>query len=189
MGLYQLTPIFMPADFITNKEDSKSYIEIEQKRKAILTEKEHKIPRSLKARGLREQAIEDQLWKARKVSQTFAKKTGMRFDELFLEASACLVRLYDSWNLDKGANFSTYVNRSLYFLMCNYVRDFGHMHKIPRKMSVDNLKLNKARRENPEASVEELAKILDFKPDYISDLNNCFQTSLSLDFDNDEDNY
>jgi DNA-directed RNA polymerase specialized sigma subunit len=150
----------------------------------------NKIPRSLTPRTLRDQAITSQLWKAEQVARRLANKTGLRYSDLHGAACEAIVKIYESWKPEKGANFSTFVNRSLYFLMCNYLRDFTYLPKFPRQMSVDNLKLNKARRALPHGSYQDWANHTGFTEAYIGELDSAFRCSLSLDYpENTGDDY
>ena len=99
--------------------------------------------KSKRARDKRDEHIISQMWKADQVARKISNFTGLPFEELRDAALEYIVRIYDTWDQSKGANFSTWVNRCLQFHMLNYLRDSSRLVKMPRSYSDLYLKIRK----------------------------------------------
>lgn len=107
---------------------------------------------------LRDEQITSQMWKANQVARKIASFTGLPYDELRDAALEYIVKIYDSWDPSKGANFSTWVNRCLQFHMLNYLRDNSRLVKIPRSYSDLYLKIRKHLNADPDITDDEIAE-------------------------------
>lgn len=169
------------------KQSSQEHEEFYARRAQIAAARGHKIPGSLKAVSERDAMIINQMWKAERVAREMCKRTGLPYEELYLVACEALVARYEAFDPSKGANWSTYVNRTLYHILCNWLRDKSFTIKLPRKVASDSLKLKRALRANPEADLNEIAAITGFTQQYISELEIAVQGPLSLDYPENED--
>lgn len=116
--------------------------------------------RSLKPRSPRDKEIASQMWKSDQVARKIAAFTGLPIDELRDAAREYIVKIHTSWEPDKGANFSTWVNRCLHFHMLNYLRDRSRLIRIPRSYSDLYLRMRKHIRAKPDIKPLELAAVL-----------------------------
>lgn len=106
----------------------------------------------------RDKHIVSQAWKANQVARKISSFTGLPFEELRDAALEYIVRIYDSWDQSKGANFSTWVNRCLQFHMLNYLRDNSRLVKIPRSYSDLYLKIRKYTTQDPDITDDQIAE-------------------------------
>ena len=113
--------------------------------------------KSKRARDARDEHIISQMWKADQVARKISNFTGLPFEELRDAALEYIVRIYDTWDQSKGANFSTWVNRCLQFHMLNYLRDSSRLVKMPRSYSDLYLKIRKYLIKNPNITNQEIA--------------------------------
>lgn len=113
-----------------------------------------------KKRAERDEQITSQMWKATQVARKISSFTGLPYEELRDAALEYIVKIYDSWDQSKGANFSTWVNRCLQFHMLNYLRDNSRLVKIPRSYSDLYLKIRKQTMANPDMTDDEIASKL-----------------------------
>lgn len=127
----------------------------------------------------RDEQIVSQMWKATQVARKISSFTGLPFDELRDAALEYIVRIYDSWDQSKGANFSTWVNRCLQFHMLNYLRDNSRLVKIPRSYSDLYLKIRKHTVNNPNITDEEIAEKINTPVKKIRAVRTAFAMSFS----------
>jgi DNA-directed RNA polymerase specialized sigma subunit len=113
--------------------------------------------RGSKRESERDKQIVSQMWKANQVARKISSFTGLPYEELRDAALEYIVRIYDSWDQGKGANFSTWVNRCLQFHMLNYLRDNSRLVKIPRSYSDLYLKIRKYIIADPNVTDDEIA--------------------------------
>lgn len=123
--------------------------------------RKRKSARSLNPRRLSEEDkdIISQMWKANQVARKIGSFTGLNYEDLRDVALEYIVRLRKTWDPQKGANFSTWVNRNLQFHMLNYLRDHSRLVRIPRSYSDLYLKIRKYLLQEPPMSDEAIAKI------------------------------
>lgn len=117
-----------------------------------------KNPKSTRPRNIMDKNIADNMWKTKKTAAYFHTMTGLPKDELESVARMCLMKSALSYNPDKPANFSTWVNRCLHLHLMNYLRDKSRLLKMPRKYTEIYLKSNKARKANPDITIRQMAK-------------------------------
>lgn len=129
--------------------------------------KPNKVVRSLKNRTEMDEMISSQLWKASKLAREVNSFTGLPVDELNSVAQSFLIKIWNNYNPDKGANFSTWVNRCLYYHILNYLRDNSRLVKMPRTYSEIYLKIRKEKKKNPQISTKALAKKLKLEEEAI----------------------
>lgn len=115
------------------------------------------LARSLKSRSDREEHILKQLWKGDQVARRISLFSGLPFEELRDAAREYIVKIYDSWDDSKGANFSTWVNRCLNYHMMNYLRDHSRLIKIPRSYSDNYLKIKRLKKNNVDITDEQIS--------------------------------
>lgn len=120
-----------------------------------MTEKQ-RSPR--KRMSERDEQILSQVWKANQIAKRISSFSGLPYDELRDAALEYIVRIYDTWDQSKGANFSTWVNRCLNFHMLNYLRDKSRLIKIPRSYSDMYLKVRKYLIKDPNITDDQIAK-------------------------------
>lgn len=134
----------------------------------------NKIPRSLKPRTERDKMIESQLWKTTRIAKEVNSFTGLPVDELKSVAQSFLTKIWDSYDPKKGANFSTWVNRCLYFHILNYLRDNSRLVKMPRSYSEIYLKIRKEQKKNPSINSRGLSIKLDITEESINEVLQAF---------------
>lgn len=135
--------------------------------------------RSKRARDLRDEHIISQMWKADQVARKISNFTGLPFEELRDAALEYIVRIYDTWDQSKGANFSTWVNRCLQFHMLNYLRDSSRLVKMPRSYSDLYLKIRKYLIKNPNISNQEIADDLNIPVKKVDTVRTAFTMSFN----------
>lgn len=144
--------------------------------------------RSLKPRSQRDKDITSQLWKAEQVARKISSFTGLPIDELRDAAREYIVKIYESWEPNKGANFSTWVNRCLHYHMLNYLRDRSRLIRIPRSYSDLYLRIRKQIRLNPDLKPKDLAEILDAPIDKVQATLNAYSMKFSSNIEKKSDN-
>jgi DNA-directed RNA polymerase specialized sigma subunit len=127
----------------------------------------------------RDRQITSQMWKANQVARKISSFTGLPYEELRDAALEYIVRIYDSWDGSKGANFSTWVNRCLQFHMLNYLRDNSRLVKIPRSYSDLYLKIRKHTTNNPDITDDEIAEKIQVPVKKIRAVRQAFAMSFS----------
>lgn len=127
----------------------------------------------------RDRQIMDQAWKANQVARKISSFTGLPYEELRDAALEYIVRIYDSWDQSKGANFSTWVNRCLQFHMLNYLRDNSRLVKIPRSYSDLYLKIRKYTTTNPDITDDEIAEKIQVSVKKVRAVRQAFSMSFS----------
>ena len=127
----------------------------------------------------RDKQIISQMWKANQVARKISSFTGLPYEELRDAALEYIVRIYDSWDQSKGANFSTWVNRCLQFHMLNYLRDNSRLVKIPRSYSDLYLKIRKYLLEDPDISDDKIAEKIQVSVKKIRAVRQAFAMSFS----------
>jgi DNA-directed RNA polymerase specialized sigma subunit len=135
--------------------------------------------RSSRRETERDRQIVSQMWKADQVAKRISSFTGLPRDELRDAALEYIVRIYDSWDDSKGANFSTWVNRCLKFHMLNYLRDYSRLVKIPRSYSDLYLKIRKYTAEDPNISDFEIAEKIKVPVKKVQEVRQAFAMSFS----------
>ncbi len=127
----------------------------------------------------RDKQIISQMWKANQVARKISSFTGLPYEELRDAALEYIVRIYDSWDQSKGANFSTWVNRCLQFHMLNYLRDNSRLVKIPRSYSDLYLKIRKYLIEDPDISDDKIAEKIQVSVKKVRAVRQAFSMSFS----------
>jgi DNA-directed RNA polymerase specialized sigma subunit len=127
----------------------------------------------------RDRNIVSQAWKADQIAEKIHSFTGLPKDELRDAALEYIVRIYDTWDSSKGANFSTWVNRCLQFHMMNYLRDNSRLIKIPRSYSDLYLKIRKFILKNPDVSDQEISNSMDVPVKKVQAVRQAFAMSFS----------
>jgi hypothetical protein len=127
----------------------------------------------------RDRQIISQMWKANQVAKKISSFTGLPYEELRDAALEYIVRIYDSWDQSKGANFSTWVNRCLQFHMLNYLRDNSRLVKIPRSYSDLYLKIRKYTTMDPDITDEEIAEKVQVSVKKVRAVRQAFSMSFS----------
>ena len=127
----------------------------------------------------RDRQIISQMWKANQVARRISSFTGLPYEELRDAALEYIVRIYDSWDQSKGANFSTWVNRCLQFHMLNYLRDNSRLVKIPRSYSDLYLKIRKYLIADPNVSDDYIAEKIQVSAKKIRAVRQAFSMSFS----------
>jgi len=135
--------------------------------------------RSKRARDKRDEHIISQMWKADQVARKISNFTGLPFEELRDAALEYIVRIYDTWDQSKGANFSTWVNRCLQFHMLNYLRDSSRLIKMPRSYSDLYLKIRKYVIKNPNITNQEIADSLKIPVKKVDTVRTAFTMSFN----------
>jgi DNA-directed RNA polymerase specialized sigma subunit len=121
----------------------------------------------------------DQAWKANQVARKISSFTGLPYEELRDAALEYIVRIYDSWDQSKGANFSTWVNRCLQFHMLNYLRDNSRLVKIPRSYSDLYLKIRKYTTTDPDITDDQIAEKISVSVKKVRAVRQAFSMSFS----------
>jgi DNA-directed RNA polymerase specialized sigma subunit len=127
----------------------------------------------------RDKQIISQMWKANQVARKISSFTGLPYEELRDAALEYIVRIYDSWDQSKGANFSTWVNRCLQFHMLNYLRDNSRLVKIPRSYSDLYLKIRKYLAEDPDVTDDTIAEKISVSVKKVRAVRQAFSMSFS----------
>ena len=127
----------------------------------------------------RDEQIISQMWKASQVAKKISSFTGLPYEELRDAALEYIVKIYDSWDQSKGANFSTWVNRCLQFHMLNYLRDNSRLVKIPRSYSDLYLKIRKYTTSDPDITDEQIAEKIQVSVKKIRAVRQAFAMSFS----------
>lgn len=127
----------------------------------------------------RDEQIISQMWKASQVAKKISSFTGLPYEELRDAALEYIVKIYDSWDQSKGANFSTWVNRCLQFHMLNYLRDNSRLVKIPRSYSDLYLKIRKYTTTDPDITDEQIAEKIQVSVKKIRAVRQAFAMSFS----------
>lgn len=127
----------------------------------------------------RDRQIISQMWKANQVARKISSFTGLPYEELRDAALEYIVRIYDSWDQSKGANFSTWVNRCLQFHMLNYLRDNSRLVKIPRSYSDLYLKIRKHLIQDPDVTDDQIAERIQVSVKKIRAVRQAFAMSFS----------
>jgi DNA-directed RNA polymerase sigma subunit (sigma70/sigma32) len=135
--------------------------------------------KSKKARDKRDEHIISQMWKADQVARKISNFTGLPFEELRDAALEYIVRIYDTWDQSKGANFSTWVNRCLQFHMLNYLRDSSRLVKMPRSYSDLYLKIRKYLIKNPNITNQQIADDLKISVKKVDTVRTAFTMSFN----------
>lgn len=135
--------------------------------------------RSSRRETERDKQIISQMWKANQVARKISSFTGLPYEELRDAALEYIVRIYDSWDQSKGANFSTWVNRCLQFHMLNYLRDNSRLIKIPRSYSDLYLKIRKYTTTNPDITDEQIAEKIQVSVKKVRAVRQAFLMSFS----------
>lgn len=155
--------------------------------------KGNKCVRSLKPRTEREIAINNEIWKSRQAALKVNKQTKLEYKELNAQALYSLCETYESWDFSRGANYSTWNNRNLYWMLLNYLREKSRLVKLPRKISLLYLLIKRYRRAEPEITLEAIVareiaagKNKKLTVEHLAEALNVMQAPLSLDF---YDNY
>jgi DNA-directed RNA polymerase specialized sigma24 family protein len=144
--------------------------------------------RSLKPRSTRDKEIASQMWKSDQVARKIAAFTGLPIDELRDAAREYIVKIHSSWEPDKGANFSTWVNRCLHYHMLNYLRDRSRLIRIPRSYSDLYLRMRKHIRAKPDIKPFELAEILNAPLDKVTATLGAYSMKFSSNTERDVPN-
>lgn len=144
--------------------------------------------RSLTPRSQRDKDITSQMWKAEQVARKISSFTGLPIDELRDAAREYIVKIYNSWEPDKGANFSTWVNRCLHYHMLNYLRDRSRLIRIPRSYSDLYLRMRKHIRANPDLKPKDLARILDAPIDKVQATLGAYSMKFSSNIEKESNN-
>jgi DNA-directed RNA polymerase specialized sigma subunit len=145
---------------------------------SIEPEKQEKR-KSRKRQSERDEQIISQMWKASQVARKISSFTGLPYEELRDAALEYIVKIYDSWDQSKGANFSTWVNRCLQFHMLNYLRDNSRLVKIPRSYSDLYLKIRKYTAADPDISDEQIAEKIQVPVKKVRAVRQAFAMSFS----------
>ena len=127
----------------------------------------------------RDEQILSQVWKANQVARRISSFSGLPYDELRDAALEYIVRIYDSWDQSKGANFSTWVNRCLNFHMLNYLRDKSRLIKIPRSYSDLYLKIRKYLIKDPNITDEQIAANINVSVKKVRKVKEAFSMSFT----------
>lgn len=127
----------------------------------------------------RDRQITSQMWKANETARRISSFSGLPYEELRDAALEYIVRIYDTWDQSKGANFSTWVNRCLQFHMMNYLRDNSRLVKIPRSYSDLYLKIRKFLTAYPNANEEQISKGLSISIKKVRAVRQAFSMSFS----------
>ena len=135
--------------------------------------------KSKKARDKRDEHIISQMWKADQVARKISNFTGLPFEELRDAALEYIVRIYDTWDQSKGANFSTWVNRCLQFHMLNYLRDSSRLVKMPRSYSDLYLKIRKYLIKDPNITNQQIADDLKISVKKVDTVRTAFTMSFN----------
>ena len=145
-----------------------------------MSEDHTQTPRKIRRRETeRDRQIVSQMWKADQVAKRISSFTGLPKDELRDAALEYIVRIYDSWDGSKGANFSTWVNRCLKFHMLNYLRDYSRLVKIPRSYSDLYLKIRKYTTADPDITDDEIAKEVNVSVKKVREVRQAFAMSFT----------
>lgn len=127
----------------------------------------------------RDRLIISQMWKANQAARKISSFTGLPYEELRDAALEYIVRIYDSWDQSKGANFSTWVNRCLQFHMLNYLRDNSRLVKIPRSYSDLYLKIRKYLIADPDITDDAIAEKIQISVKKVRAVRQAFAMSFS----------
>jgi DNA-directed RNA polymerase sigma subunit (sigma70/sigma32) len=123
--------------------------------------------------------IVSQIWKANQVARKVSAFTGLPYEDLRSAALEYIVKIYDTYDGSKGANFSTWVNRCLTFHMLNYLRDHSRLVKIPRNYTEIHLRMRKLIAKNPAISDDEMAEKLSLTKEIIQEVKKAFAMGFS----------
>lgn len=137
-----------------------------------------KNPRNSSPQTELEKNIIANLWKTKKTAAFFNVMTGLPIDELESVARMCLMKSAQTYDQDKPANFSTWVNRCLHLHMLNYLRDKSRMLKMPRRYPEIYLKIRKARKKNPDITIKQLSEQLNISINDITEVSECFNSKI-----------
>lgn len=135
--------------------------------------------KSIRARDERDKLIISQLWKANQIARKVSAFTGLPYSELKDAATEYIVKIYDTYDPGKGANFSTWVNRCLIYHMLNYLRDHSRLVKIPRKYTEIHLRMKKLLDKNPNLTEDQLSEKLKVSSEIIQSVKNAFSMGFT----------
>lgn len=127
------------------------------------------VPRSLRSLDERDKAVMNELWKADNKARELHSQTGLPFTELRDVARTYIVRIWENWDISKGANFSTFVNRSLEGHMKNWLRDHSRAIRPPRSLHLINIEIQKQKSKKPSISNSEISENTGIPIESISD--------------------
>lgn len=144
-----------------------------------MTFESEKKPRRSRKTTERDEQIISQMWKASQVAKKISSFTGLPYEELRDAALEYIVKIYDSWDQSKGANFSTWVNRCLQFHMLNYLRDNSRLVKIPRSYSDLYLKIRKYTTTDPDITDDQIAEKIQVSAKKVRAVRQAFSMSFS----------
>ena len=143
--------------------------------------------KSLKPRTEKDQMISSQIWKTERVARQINSFTGLPVDELVSVARSFLPKIWETFDNSKGANFSTWVNRCLFYHLLNYLRDNSRMVKMPRSFSEIYLKIRKEQKKSPQISVKELSSVLKVHEETIYEVLQAFNSKcIPIDIKDNE---
>ena len=92
--------------------------------------------------AIRNQIAEKYLYIAEILAKKFSHR-GVPYEDLVQEASMYLLEAIDTFEEDRGLQFSTYVTPTITGKLKNYFRDKARMLKVPRKLSEMNLEIRR----------------------------------------------
>lgn len=165
---------------LIRKDTTHEFEQVHQTEQTELVNRGVNVPKSTSRLSERDQLIQGQLYKAAKAAKHLSYKTKLNYDDLYGEACFALVQAYERWDPSR-ANFSTCVNNTLYFYLYNYLRNKSWLVKIPRKLGDAYLKINKERKINPDATLEQISERHDVPLDILLQAEVAHMAPYSLD--------
>ncbi len=104
---------------------------------------DYKNKKDLKAR---DKIVEKYLYIAQILAKKFVGR-GIEYDDLYQVASLALFKGIDRFDPELGLEFTTFITPTITGEIKNYFRDRSRLIKVPRKLSVLNAEIKKAKEE------------------------------------------
>ncbi len=104
---------------------------------------DYKNKKDLKAR---DKIVEKYLYIAQILAKKFVGR-GIEYDDLYQVASLALFKGIDRFDPELGLEFTTFITPTITGEIKNYFRDKSRLIKVPRKLSVLNAEIKKAKEE------------------------------------------
>lgn len=110
-------------------------------------------------RTLRDEIVEAYMYIAEILSRKFINR-GIEYDDIYQVASLGILYAVERFDPERGVKFATFATPTVLGEIRNYFRDKGSFIKIPRRLYEIFYKAEQIKRTQSEASIQEIARIL-----------------------------
>ena len=110
-------------------------------------------------RTLRDEIVEAYMYIAEILSRKFINR-GIEYDHIYQVASLGILYAVERFDPERGVKFATFATPTVLGEIRNYFRDKGSFIKIPRRLYEIFYKAEQIKRTQSEASIQEIARIL-----------------------------